>query len=89
MPQQPHNTNAPTEDTRAIVGQMLSFLGLMTTVGAALTILIRAGRSSAVFNPRDIFFALLMPVGLGVWWFGRSLSRAAAHRRKDDEADHG
>ena len=89
MSHQPHNTNAPAEATGAIVGQLLSFLGLMTTVGAALTILIRAGHSSVLFDARDIFYAMLMPIGLAAWWFGRTLDRRARHARHDDEADHG
>ena len=62
----------PSDDGRRTLGQFLRFFGLLMTAGGSLAV-IRLSRAGT----RDAFIALLLPLGLVIWYVGLRIESRA------------
>jgi len=63
------------ESSRNLIGQLVKFLGLMTTIGGSLALIRTLGVQQAIwFSGPRVFFLALIPFGLILWGVGFWLS---------------
>jgi hypothetical protein len=79
------NTNPPLPKSsdRSLLADFLKFLGLMLTIGGSLAILRTHGVENRWFSGPQLFFTLLIPVGLCMWAAGFFLRKPQMPRGDD------